>query len=130
MKARVLIVDDEKDFVETLAERLTIRNMEVESVSSGTEALDRIKQVDFDVVLLDVLMPGMDGIETYAEIRKINTVTQVIMLTGHAKIEVAIDGIKEGVYDFLLKPVNIEDLVGKIEMAHQQKNYLVQSKQL
>ena len=126
MKIKVLIVDDEKEFAKALAERLAIRNFEVESVNSGAEALERIRQGNIDVVLLDVLMPGMDGIETFAKIRKLDPTIQVVMLTGHAKIETAIDGIKDGIYDYILKPVKIDELVGKIEMAFQQKEFVQQ----
>ncbi len=126
MKIKVLIVDDEQDFSETLAERLRMRNIDCDFVTSGVKALTRIKQDRFDVVLLDVLMPSMNGIETYREIRKLNNELQVVMLTGHAKIETAIDGMKDGVYDYLLKPVIFEDLVKKIEMAYQRKRFFLQ----
>ncbi|MBU2513977.1 response regulator [bacterium] len=121
MTIKVLIVDDEKDFTETLAERLRFRKFDVDCANSGKEALEKIGQQSFDVILLDVLMPEMDGIETYAEMRKLDDLVPVIMLTGHAKIETAINGIKAGVYDYLVKPVKIEDLVGKIIMAHKLK---------
>lgn len=128
MKINVLIVDDEREFAETLAERLMIRNISVECVNSGAEALERIKQNYIDVVLLDVLMPGIDGIKTFAEIRKLDSTVQVVILTGHAKIETAIDGIKDGIYDYILKPVKIDELVGKIEMAYQQRVFTQQRK--
>ncbi len=128
MKINVLIVDDEREFAETLAERLMIREINVRFVNSGLEALKHIEQNSIDVVLLDVLMPELDGIETFAEIQKLDPTIQVVMLTGHAKIETAINGIKDGIYDYILKPVKIDELIGKIEMAYQQRAFAKQRK--
>lgn len=122
MNLKVLLVDDEEEFVETLAERLGRRNMDVQYVLSGSEAIKKLKEESFDVIVLDVLMPGMDGIHTYNEIREIDPLTHVIMLTGHAKVETAIEGMKAGVYDYLIKPVKIEELVAKINMAHNHRS--------
>jgi DNA-binding NtrC family response regulator len=121
MKIRVLLVDDEKEFVETLAERLRSRGFEVSNVLSGNDALTAIRSGSFDVVVLDVLMPEMDGIKVFSEIKKMDPLLPVIVLTGHAKIETAIGGMKAGVYDYLIKPAKIEELAGKIIMAHKHK---------
>jgi DNA-binding NtrC family response regulator len=121
MKIRVLVVDDEEQFVETLAERLVIRNYDVTISLSGEDALEKVRGYNFDVVVLDVLMPGIDGIEALREIKNIKPLTEVIMLTGHATVETAIEGMKLGAYDYLMKPCETQDLVMKIDKAHQRK---------
>ena len=118
MKIKVLLVDDEKEFIQTLAERLEVRDFFVETAFDGYEALSKIKEQDFDVVVLDVLMPGKDGIETLKEIKSIKPLVNVIMLTGHATVETAIDGMKAGAYDYLMKPTDTKNLVGKITKAY------------
>ncbi|MBW1915203.1 MAG: response regulator [Deltaproteobacteria bacterium] len=121
MKACILIVDDEKEFVEALAERLEIRDYHVTTSLSGEDAVKELKKYNFDVIILDVVMPGMDGIETLREIKKIKPLTEVIMLTGHATLEAAIEGLKLGALDFLLKPCETEDLIAKIDKAYEKK---------
>ena len=121
MKTRVLLVDDEKEFVETLSERLSLRNYDVTTSLSGDDAVEKIKNHLFDVIILDVLMPGMSGIETLREIKKIKPLIEVIMLTGNATVETAIEGLKLGALDFLLKPCETEDLVAKIDKAYDKK---------
>jgi DNA-binding NtrC family response regulator len=121
MKACILIVDDEKEFVEALAERLAIRDYHVTTSLSGEDAVKELKKYNFDVIILDVVMPGMDGIETLREIKKIKPLTEVIMLTGHATLEAAIEGLKLGALDFLLKPCETEDLIVKIDKAYEKK---------
>lgn len=121
MKPRILIVDDEKEFVETLAQRLTIREYDVTTAFSGTEAIETVKGYNFDVVILDVLMPGMDGVETLREIKKLKPLTEVIMLTGNATVETAVEGMKLGASDYLMKPCETEDLVSKVQRAYERK---------
>jgi len=121
MKTKVLLVDDEKDFVASLSERLALRNVDVTGAFSGDEALQLLQDQDFDVVILDVLMPGRDGLETLQDIKKIKPLTQVIMLTGHATVETAISGMKQGAYDYLMKPMETDVLVKKIDNACQLK---------
>ena len=121
MKTRVLLVDDEKEFIQTLSERLIIRDYDVTTAFSGEEAIEKVKNYLFDVIILDVLMPGMSGIETLREIRKIKPLIEVIMLTGNATVETAIEGLKLGALDFLLKPCETDDLVTKIDMAYEKK---------
>jgi len=118
MKIKVLLVDDEKDFVESLSQRLQIREFDVKTSLSGDDALELIRKHDFDVVVLDVLMPGKGGIETLREIKDLQPLLQVIMLTGNATVETAIEGMKLGAYDYLMKPTETEDLVDKITKAH------------
>ena len=117
MEIRVLLVDDEKEFVQSLSERLELRQIATKSVFSGDDALALIRQEDFDVVVLDVLMPGRDGIATLREIRQLQPLLQVIMLTGNATVETAIEGMKLGAFDYLMKPTETEDLVKKINAA-------------
>ena len=121
MITRVLLVDDEKDFVETLAERLEVRGFDVRTCFSGDEAIDLVQKNEFDFVVLDVLMPGKDGIETLKEIRNLRPLLQVIMLTGNATVETAIIGMKLGAFDYLMKPTETAELVEKINSAHKLK---------
>ena len=121
MKVRVLLVDDEEQFVETLALRLEARDFAVATAFKGDQALDYLKGKDVDVVVLDVLMPGLSGIDTLREMKKIRPLTEVIMLTGHATVETAIEGMKLGAFDYLMKPTEIEELVEKIAKAQARK---------
>jgi DNA-binding NtrC family response regulator len=121
MKIRVFVVDDEEQFVSRLAERLRLRDYDVTTALSGDQALEIIAKYNFDVVILDVAMPGKDGIETLREIKKAKPLTEVIMLTGHATVESAIEGMKLGAFDYLLKPTNTEDLVMKVNTAYARK---------
>jgi DNA-binding NtrC family response regulator len=121
MKIGVLLVDDEEQFVETLAMRLEARNYAVATAFNGDQALNHVKARDVDVVVLDVLMPGLSGIDTLREMKKLRPLTEVIMLTGHATVETAIEGMKLGAFDYLMKPTEIEDLVEKINKAYKRK---------
>lgn len=121
MKIRVFVVDDEEQFVHQLSERLRLRDYDVTTALSGEGALDTIKHYNFDVVILDVAMPGINGIETLREMKKLKPLTEVIMLTGHATVESAIEGMKLGAFDYLLKPTNTEDLVLKVNSAYARK---------
>ncbi len=121
MKVRVLLVDDEEQFVETLAMRLEARDFAVATAFSGDQALDYLKANEADVVVLDVLMPGLSGIDTLGMMKKIRPLTEVIMLTGHATVETAIEGMKLGAFDYLMKPTEIEELVEKITKAQKRK---------
>jgi DNA-binding NtrC family response regulator len=121
MKPRILIVDDEKDFTESLAERLALRDYDVSTSFSGEEALEKLRTYNLDVVILDVQMPGLDGIETLREIKRIKPLTEVIMLTAHATVETAIKGMQLGALDYLMKPCDNEELVSKIERGYERK---------
>ena len=118
MKIKVLLVDDEKDFIESLAERLQLRNFDVATALSGDDAINLVRKNEFDVIILDVKMPGKSGIDTLKEIKNINQLTQVIMLTGHATVESAIQGMKLGAYDYIMKPTVTEDLINLINKAY------------
>ncbi len=116
---RVLLVDDEDDFRTTLAKRLRKRQLEVAEADSGRSAVNLLRQGTFDVVVLDVRMPGMDGIETLQHLKTINPLVEVIMLTGHASVESGIEGMRLGAFDYLMKPCDINDLINKIRDAYQ-----------
>ena len=119
---RALVVDDEEDFLETLVKRLQKRNIDTTGVASGEEALEIMRKNLFDVVILDVKMPmGMDGIETLREIKEIQPLAEVILLTGHASVESSIEGMKLGAFDYLLKPIKLEELLEKLAQAFEKK---------
>ncbi|MBW1919439.1 MAG: response regulator [Deltaproteobacteria bacterium] len=119
---RVLFVDDEIDFLGTLLKRMKKRGVDVTGVGSGEEALSFLDTNQVDVVVLDVRMPGMDGIETLREIKKRHPLVEVIMLTGHANLEVAIEGMELGAFDYLMKPMDIDELLYKVEDAYKKKS--------
>lgn len=124
----IMLVDDEVTFVETLAKRLETRRIEVVTAFSGEECLEKlITNKHIDVIVLDIKMTGMDGIETLRNIKRTAPLIEVLMLTGHATVEYAVEGMKLGAYDFLLKPCDIEELVAKAtdaalkKQAHEEK---------
>lgn len=120
--AIVLLVDDEVPFVETMTKRLTRRDLDIIPAHDGDEALAQLKaHPNIEVVVLDVKMPGMDGIETLTEIKKHYPLKEVVMLTGHATVESAIEGMKKGAFDYLMKPCDIDLLVGKVTEAAARK---------
>ena len=118
---RVLLVDDEVELIERLVRRMEMRRVDVEGVNSGPDALAMLDRKEIDVVVLDVKMPAMDGIETLREIKKRYPIIEVIMLTGHANVEVAIQGMELGAFDYLLKPIKIDQLLYKIQDAYKRK---------
>ncbi len=122
MTVRVILIDDEPQFVEVLAERLEARGFSVQTALSGDQGLTKLQEQEADVVILDVQMPGRDGVETLREIKGIKPLVEVIMLTGHATIESGIQGLKLGAYDYLMKPTDTEDLVAKILRAYARKS--------
>jgi DNA-binding NtrC family response regulator len=121
MTISVLLVDDEVSFVETLGKRLGIRRLHVLTAYDAATALSLLGEHPIDVVVLDVSMPEMDGITATKAIKSAHPMVEVILLTGHANIEASIDGMAMGAFDYLLKPVNIDELVYKIEDAHRRK---------
>lgn len=123
MLINVLVVDDEEAFAQALAERLEMRELKAEAVFSGEDALTRLQKLGtgIDVVILDVLMPGMGGVEALREIKKGWPLIEVIMLTGNATVETAIEGMKLGAFDYLMKPYEIEELMEKLEKAYRRK---------
>ena len=116
--ANVLLVDDEVPFVEAMSRRLKKRDISIVTSFSGSEALDVLeKDRSVEVTILDVKMPGMDGIETLGEIRKRFPLVEVIMLTGHATVETGIEGMKLGAFDYLMKPCDMDVLMDKLKEA-------------
>jgi DNA-binding response OmpR family regulator len=114
---KVLLVDDEVDFTASLGKVLRRRGFEVERANDGLIALEQITHQSFDVIVLDVKMPGMDGIQVLTEIRKLAITARVILLTGHLSITDEEDGLKGGAYAYLFKPIPILKLVDLIESA-------------
>ncbi len=121
MAISVLLVDDEEAFVRTLAKRLTVRRFDVLTATRAERAFANLNDNPIDVVVLDVRMPDLDGIEATKSIKKSHPLVEVILLTGHASMEASLEGMKMGAFDYLLKPVNIDELVYKIEDAHRKK---------
>jgi DNA-binding NtrC family response regulator len=121
MKPRLLLVDDEEMFLEYLSKRLRNLRYDVTTCLTGEEVLEKLRQCDCDVVILDVLMPGIDGLETLVEIKKMKPLTEVIMLTGHASMESGINGMRMGAFDYLRKPFDTDELVSKIDRAYERK---------
>jgi DNA-binding NtrC family response regulator len=116
-KTRVLIVDDEVDFSEVLAERLVGRNIEAVTADGCLMALEKLKAGEIDVIIMDISMPGIDGIECLARVKGQWPATEIIILTGHASVATGIEGMKGGAFDYCLKPIDFEELLEKIELA-------------
>ena len=114
---RVLLVDDEEEFVSALSERLMLRGIEVDSALNGEEALALMVERVFEVVILDVMMPGLGGLEVLKRIKSTYPNTQVILLTGHGSTREGIEGMRLGAFDYLIKPVDIEEMLEKMKEA-------------
>jgi DNA-binding NtrC family response regulator len=114
---RVLLVDDEEEFVSALSERLMLRGIEVDSALHGEEALARMEEKEFEVVILDVMMPGLSGLEVLRQIKSTHPNTQVILLTGHGATREGMEGMRLGAFDYLIKPVDIEEMLEKMKEA-------------
>ena len=125
---RVLLVDDEEAFVEALGKRLNARGLRVDMSNSGEDAIAKAERRAFDVIVLDLAMPGMDGIETLKRLRKIDPDLQVILLTGHGSIEKAVEATKLGAMDFLQKPASLSDLLELIREAGVKRALLVEKR--
>ena len=120
-KFRVLIIDDEVDFVETIVKRLRDRGLEAEGALSGPEGLQLLDDKEFDVIILDVKMPKMNGIETLREIKKKKPLVEVIMLTGHGSVESGIQGLQLGAFNYVMKPVPLNELLKQMTQAYERK---------
>ena len=114
---KILLVDDEEEFTSVLSERMESRGMTVVTADSGPAAIEKAEKQAFDAIVLDMMMPGMDGLETLQRLREINPDLQIIMLTGHATLEKGITAVKLGAMDFLEKPVDMQTLIAKIKEA-------------
>ena len=119
---KLLIVDDEKDFVEMFSLRLTHKGEKVHTAYSGEQALDLLDKTAIDVVILDIRMPGMDGIETLKAIKARHPLVEVILLTGHGSTETAVQGMKSGAFDYLMKPADFKDINTKVSKAWKRKD--------
>jgi len=119
---RILLVDDEEDFVEMLALRLEELGEKVTPAYSGKQCIETLEKETVDVVILDIKMPGMDGMQTLKEIKKKFPLVEVIMLTGHGTAQTAVEGMKLGAFDYLMKPADFEDLTSKLENARKRKD--------
>lgn len=126
MSEKVLLVDDEVDFLDTLSERMRTRGMEVSTSSSGAEALKKVEQESYDVIILDLMMPGVDGLEALKILKEKKPELQVILLTGHASVEKGIEAMKLGAMDFLEKPADLSQLTEKIKKAQAKKMLIVE----
>lgn len=114
---RVLLVDDEADFVEILAERMRSRGVDVTCALSGREAIQHAEEGSFDAVVLDLAMPGLDGIETLRRLREMQPQLQVMILSGRATVKTAVEAIQLGAIDIFEKPTDVETLVERIRSA-------------
>lgn len=121
---RVLLVDDEVEFTSALSERMRTRGLDVDVSSNGAEALKMAEAEVYNAVVLDLAMPGMDGIETLKRLLGNNPDLQVILLTGHATLEKSVEAMKSGAMEFMTKPAKIDVLVEKIRQAHEQHERL------
>jgi two-component system, NtrC family, sensor kinase len=121
MTGKILLVDDEEDFISALAEKMVLRGMEVSTTTSPSKVIEILDKESFDAVVLDLLMPQMDGLEVLKEIKKLSPETQVILLTGHATLDKGIEAIKLGALDFIEKPLDFQRLSGKINEARANK---------
>ena len=118
---KILIVDDETEYLSTLIKRMQKRGIDITGVDTGKKALETLADGRFDVVILDVRMPEMDGITVLKIIKRDFPLVEVIMLTGHANMEVAIEGMELGAFDYLMKPIDIDDLIYKAQDACQRR---------
>ena len=120
--AKILLVDDEKPFVETLMKRLKKRDVEILAAYNGQEALERLAGDDsFEVIILDIKITVMDGMTALKEIKSRYPLVEVIMLTGHATVETGIEGMKKGAFDYLMKPCDMDQLIAKVQEAAERK---------
>ena len=126
LEAKVLLVDDEQDFLETLSNRLEMRGLKVSAVTSGEQAVSEAKTQDYDAIVVDLSMPGIDGLETLKRIKADNPNAEIIMLTGHGSIQSGVEAMKLGAGDFLQKPVELGELMDKIGEAKNKKMLVLQ----
>jgi len=128
MSEKVLLVDDEEEFLEAMAERMRQRDMDVSTTASPADAVRMVQENPYDVIVLDLMMPEMDGLEVLKAVKEKQPDLQVILLTGHATVEKGIEAMKFGAMDFLEKPAELKVLVEKIKEARAQKMMLVEKK--
>jgi DNA-binding NtrC family response regulator len=127
-ECKVLLIDDEVEFTKMLGKRLAARGFNVETASSGKEALDKVEGHDFDVALLDLAMPGWDGVETLQKLKESKSELQIILLTGHATVPSSVEVMRLGAMDVLEKPADFDHILEVIEEASNKKALLVEDK--
>ena len=123
-KMKMMLVDDEERFLSTTKKLLSRKGYDVLTATSGAEALEELRVHNIHVVILDVKMPGMDGIETLKAIKRTYPLVEVIMLTGHGTIDSAVEGLKSGATDYLTKPTDVQDLIEKAKEAFEKRQVL------
>ena len=128
MPDRILLVDDEEEFTSILAQRLQSRGVHVDVAATGLEGVEKVKATSYDAIILDLMMPGIDGIETCKRMLEANPDLQVILLSGHATLQAGVEAMKTGAIDFLEKPTKMQDLLARIEDAKANKMLLVEKK--
>jgi DNA-binding NtrC family response regulator len=128
MSEKVLLVDDEQDFLDSLAERMRARGMDVSTTTSAQEAIKKAETESYDAIVLDLMMPEMDGIEVLQAIKEKRPDVGVILLTGYASLDKGIEAMKLGAMDFVEKPADLKILSEKIKQAHAQKMVLAEKK--
>ncbi|MBF0303033.1 MAG: response regulator [Desulfamplus sp.] len=128
MAEKILLIDDETEFLEIMAERMNNRGMDVTTVASPKEALKKVQSENYDAIIVDLMMPEMDGLQTLKALKQINPDVQIIMLTGHATVEKGIEAMKLGAMDLLEKPADLNSLSEKIHKAKARKMILVEKK--
>lgn len=122
---KILLVDDEVEFISSLAERLLLRGFKPQVATDGGSALELIGSDKFHAVVLDVMMPGMDGLQTLNAIKKVDANVEVVLLTGHTSLETALAGIKAGAFDYLVKPVDVDELAFRLQDACEKRRLLI-----
>ena len=128
LNAKVLLVDDEESFVAILSERLRARDLKVSSASCGEDAVELVDRQEYDAIVLDLAMPGMDGLQTLRKIKENHPEAEIIMLTGHGTLQAGVEAIKLGAGDFLEKPVDLNHLLDKIEEAQDKRILVIQER--
>jgi len=128
LAAKVMLVDDEEEFIDLMSQRLETRGLTVVAVTSGEEAIIHANDYNFDVAVVDLAMPGIDGIETLTQMKEIRPDIEVIMLTGQATVQSGIEAMKHGAIDFLEKPVDLDVLMEKIRLAKEKRMLALEKK--
>ncbi|MDJ0622843.1 MAG: response regulator [Desulfocapsaceae bacterium] len=126
--AKILLVDDEEEFLNTLTQRLEVRGLKVTGATRGQQAVELIDNQSFDIILLDLAMPGMDGFETLKKIKEKDPDAEIVMLSGKGSLLSGVEAVKLGAEDFLVKPVDLNDLLKRIEEAKERRILVLQKK--
>ncbi|RLB88914.1 MAG: response regulator [Deltaproteobacteria bacterium] len=116
-KIKILLIDDEEEFISTLAERLELREYLCKTAGDGQSGIQMVEKEPFDIAIVDLMMPGLNGLDTLRQIKEINPDLPVILLTGHGSTKDGMEGMRIGAFDFLIKPLDIYALIDKIKLA-------------